>query len=274
MTEKYNNLTIVDKYKVTINGRSRTYAKAICNCGNEKVCDYYSIKSGLTKSCGCLKSKTSADTSIKKSLKKKNEVIGTLYNTNEGFVIKIVDYINRHNVEIEFQSEPFYKTVTTMQNIRNGEIKNPYYKTVYNIGYYGDGTYTSRINGKKTVEYTKWFSMFNRCYDEEYQKKQPRYIGCKVDRSFHCFQDFAQWFNLNVYEYSEPLELDKDLLVEGNKLYSKDTCCLIPKEINNSLIYKSSDICHMTKLYNKYKAILPEKIVKALYKYTIKEEIT
>ena len=31
-------------------------------------------------------------------------------------------------------------------------------------------------------------------------------------------------------------ELDKDIIVKGNKLYSKDTCCFVPAEVNSLLI--------------------------------------
>lgn len=50
----------------------------------------------------------------------------------------------------------------------------------------------ARINGIKTEEYIKWFSMFNRCFDEKYQEKQPTYIGCSVSEEFWNFQNFAK----------------------------------------------------------------------------------
>jgi hypothetical protein len=31
-------------------------------------------------------------------------------------------------------------------------------------------------------------------------------------------------------------DIDKDLLIKGNKVYSKDTCCLIPHEINSLIV--------------------------------------
>ena len=78
---------------------------------------------------------------------------------------------------IKFEDRSDLQFWSTLQNIKNGQIKNPYHRTVYGIGYYGHGKYTARINGIKTEEYVKWFSMFNRCYNEKYQEKQSTYIG-------------------------------------------------------------------------------------------------
>lgn len=33
--------------------------------------------------------------------------------------------------------------------------------------------------------------------------------------------------------YIEGFELDKDILVKGNKVYSPETCCFVPKEVNS-----------------------------------------
>lgn len=202
-------------------------------------------------------------------LKAKNEAMNRSFITNEGYEVKIIDYKDRHTVTIEIQDEYKYKTVTTMQNIRKGQIKNPYKRTVYDVGYYGVGRYKARVNNKKTLHYIKWFSMFNRCYNPKYHERQPRYKDCIVDERFRNFQDFSKWMDENWYEYDEMLELDKDLLLEGNKIYSPDKCCFIPKEINIALNNRRKDKEYMQKLYDKYKNILPKNIVEALYK-TIK----
>jgi len=188
------------------------------------------------------------------------DFIGNKFTTNEGFEIEIIDYSDRHNVLVKFTNNPDYQVYATMQNIKNGQIKYPYLKTVYGIGYYGHGAYSSRINNCKTEQYIKWFSMFNRCYDKSYQEKQPTYIGCSVSEEFHNFQNFAMWYDKNIYACSYPLELDKDLFVLGNKVYSPSTCCFIPKEINNVLSYKRNDSKYMTSIYNKYKKELPHQI--------------
>lgn len=143
---------------------------------------------------------------------------------------------------------------------------------MYGIGYYGDGKYTARINGIKTEEYIKWFSMFNRCYDEKYQKKQPTYIGCSVAEEFWNFQNFAEWYNKKKYVCNYQLELDKDLLYEGNKIYSPSKCCLLPKEINNAINYHRHDIKFMSKLYQKYKNEIPYYLRMELYKLTLENK--
>ena len=137
---------------------------------------------------------------------------------------------------------------------------------MYERGYYGVGVYTSRINNKKTPQYVKCFSMFNRCYDERVHEKQPKYIGCEVSKEFWNFQNFAQWYDKKIYQCSYPLELDKDLLIEGNKIYSPSTCCFIPKEINIVINYRRQDKKRMRELYEKYKKEVPFYVREALYK--------
>jgi len=88
-------------------------------------------------------------------------------------------------------------------------------------------------NGKPLKSYKTWCSMFVRCYSKIYQKTEPTYIGCEVCEEWLRFSNFKKWFDKN---YKEGYELDKDVLVKGNKLYSPNTCCFIPKEINRLLI--------------------------------------
>lgn len=184
-------------------------------------------------------------------------------------MVEIIDYIDRHHVLIKFEERPGLQLWSTLQNIKKGQIKNPYHKSVYDIGYYGEGKYTARINNEKTEEYIKWFSMFNRCYNEKYHEKQPTYIGCSVAEEFWNFQNFAEWYNEKKYDCNYPLELDKDLLFEGNKIYAPSRCCLLPKEINNSINYHRHNTKFMSKLYHKYKDELPYYLRMELYKLTL-----
>ena len=99
---------------------------------------------------------------------------------------------------------------------------------VYGVGYIGQGKYKSKTNIFHT-----WRSMLRRCYSEVYQAKKPTYIGCVVDEHWHCFQNFAQWYEKN---YIEGFELDKDILCKGCKVYSESTCCFVPHEINSLFV--------------------------------------
>ena len=110
----------------------------------------------------------------------------------------------------------------------------------YGIGYIGDGKYKSRDeNKKKTKAYNTWSHMLRRCYDPYYLNEHPPYRDCIVCEEWHNFQNFAKWFYENYYECNdEQMQLDKDILIKGNKIYSPNTCILVPKRIN-SLFTKS-----------------------------------
>lgn len=97
-----------------------------------------------------------------------------------------------------------------------------------NIGYFGYGEFIGYKQGKTSESYSCWKRMIERCYDGKYNN-HPTYIGTSVCLDWHNYQNFAQWHKDN---YIEGWQLDKDILVEGNKIYSPDTCVFVPSEIN------------------------------------------
>ena len=55
------------------------------------------------------------------------------------------------------------------------------------------------------------------------------------------FQNFAQWYRDNYYEIEgERVALDKDILVKGNKIYSKESCIFVPQRINSLFVNTSA----------------------------------
>ena len=78
-----------------------------------------------------------------------------------------------------------------------------------------------------------------RCYDKKSQEKQISYKNTIVCEEWHNFQNFAEWMENNYNpETMKGWQLDKDILIKGNKIYSPETCSFVPKEIN-TLILKS-----------------------------------
>lgn len=105
---------------------------------------------------------------------------------------------------------------------------------VFGKGIYQGGKYTSgdASGTGMTKEYMLWYSMFDRCYSGKYKS----YEGCSVCDEFLCFQDFMQWAEVQVGFNVEGFQLDKDLLVKNNKVYSPSTCVFIPSQINSLLV--------------------------------------
>jgi hypothetical protein len=160
---------------------------------------------------------------------KKGEIIdrtGENYITNEGYTVEIIEYFGALDCTIQFDSGLILKN-KNYKNIEKGSIKNPYHKSVLNIGFIGEGDYGSKTHFKI---YTTWRNMLKRCYCEKEQLINPTYIECSVAEEWYNFQVFAEWFNRN---YVADWYLDKDILIKGNKLYSPETCQFVPNEVNN-----------------------------------------
>ena len=75
--------------------------------------------------------------------------------------------------------------------------------------------------------------MLERCYSKKKHKKRPTYVESYVDNRWHNFKTFAEWSECNWKHWmDETWHLDKDILIKGNKIYSPETCCFVPRTIN------------------------------------------
>ncbi|USL89342.1 HNH homing endonuclease 2 [Bacillus phage vB_BceH_LY2] len=163
---------------------------------------------------------------------KKKEREGVVRISNEGYRMTCVEYTNKRNIVIEFDNR--YRTTSTWEIFVGGRVKNVYHISVYGVGYYGDGVYTGRDKeGKINRVYASWKNMLGRCYNKNSKENKATYKDCLVCPEWHNYQNFARWYEENQYDIIEGgLEVDKDILIKGNKEYSPKTCLLVPRPIN------------------------------------------
>ena len=154
---------------------------------------------------------------------------------NMGSVMFIVEYTTSMNIRVQFDDG--YITSTTYWNFQNGLVRNPNDINVYGVGKIGSGKYKAIIKGECVAQYLTWNSMLDRCYSARSKVKRPAYKGCTVSEEWLNYQNFAKWYDDNYYELEgQEMALDKDILIKGNRIYSKDTCIFVPRNINSLFI--------------------------------------
>ena len=165
-----------------------------------------------------------------------NRISEVSYN-NFGSEMIVVGYRGAKDIDVSFPEYDCIVEHTQYSNFKRGLVKCPYERRVFGVGYLGEGKYKAKVNGEKTKAYIAWSSMLDRCYNSKYHETHPTYIDCTVCPEWHNFQVFAEWFEQNYYEVEdEHMNLDKDILVKGNKVYSPDTCTFVPQSINKIFI--------------------------------------
>lgn len=93
------------------------------------------------------------------------------------------------------------------------------------------------VGGKRKLKtvwvcpyYETWANMLSRCYSAKTQDRQPTYKGCSVSEEWLTFSVFKNWMKKQDWEGKH---LDKDLLFEGNKVYSSDACVFVTQTVNS-----------------------------------------
>ncbi len=165
--------------------------------------------------------------------KLKGVEVNSIVSTNDGDIV-IIEVINCSEVVVCFLQYPNVLTVRA-GDIRTGRIKNFMKPCTYGIGYIGVGPYKTAVNGKHTKAYNVWMGMLQRVRCPNSKRVARNYEGTSIDIRWLNYQNFAAWYEQEINKFG-PVdfgwEIDKDFLIPGNRMYSPDTCCLIPQSIN------------------------------------------
>jgi len=108
-------------------------------------------------------------------------------------------------------------------------------RLVQGVGF-NDGIYPAQAEGRILKEYTLWSSLLKRCYSSKYQQGKPTYVGCSASENFKSYSFFHEWCQNQIGFGEKGFELDKDLLLRGNKVYSEAVCVFVPKRLNTLLL--------------------------------------
>lgn len=157
-----------------------------------------------------------------------SHMIGQTFATHKSGDCKIIHITHRKDIQVEFSDGFIAKC--TLQNLLAGSVSNPYYPSVYNFGFIGEGEFKAKVNGKIFPYYDAWRGCIRRVYDFKFHQKRPMYIGCSVNPVWKNYQNFCIWSEDQVFEVG--FKLDKDLMVYGNKEYGPETCVYLPNELN------------------------------------------
>jgi len=168
-----------------------------------------------------------------KKLRKFLDRTGEVGYNHFGTQMIIVKYSGTMNIVVEFQDSYKHRVTTVYSSFKNGMVGNPFDKDIYGVCYLGFNENIS-VSISSLPEYVKWRNMVDRCYNKKIQETNPSYKDCSVCDEWHNFQNFAKWYKDNYYQIEgQKMQLDKDILIKGNKIYSPVTCCFVPKDINN-----------------------------------------
>ena len=175
----------------------------------------------------------------KRTLDAKEKYEGAVFKTNNYGDVEVTEYIDSHNITVKFLNTGAIKN-TTASALTTGILKD---SEVHDTHKYGVMDIPKSVGrgGKCDPLYRKWNGMMQRCYNPKNKIGNPTYEACTSSETFRYFSKFKSWYYSQIGCDQEGWHLDKDILVKGNKLYSENTCCIVPPEIN-SLILKADRI--------------------------------
>ena len=151
--------------------------------------------------------------------------VGDIGNLSDGHPYEIVEYKSAQNITIKIKEPREHLVVVTGSNLARGNVYNKYRISTMN-GVFGDAKVDSSSKCYRT-----WVSLLRRVYRSP--EHVVAYKDCIICEDWHYLEKFEQWVEQQVYQ--ESWQLDKDLLVKGNKTYAPEFCVFIPKEINTFL---------------------------------------
>lgn len=173
----------------------------------------------------------------------KEDLIGKVFKTNRCGNVMVLQYEKSTKVLVEFLDTGTQKYVK-YDNLLSGKIRNKSHPLLYGVGILGNEGMINK-QGCCEYEYKLWSTMLQRAYCDKLHERSPTYKGCKTSENFNHYPYFKEWCNKQIGFGNKGWALDKDVLVKGNKVYSEDMCCFVPKEINNCILRGNREKSHI-----------------------------
>ena len=155
---------------------------------------------------------------------------GKVFTMNSGLTCKVIKYVDLGNVLVEFESGQSYSV--DMSNLRRGSVRDRYGEKVCGVG-------INDVVGSSTTHKDirmLWKGILGRCYGKDVTEA---YKDCSIcDRWIKLSNFITDIENMPNFDklFKQGWSLDKDILVKGNKVYSPETCCIVPNGVNQLFI--------------------------------------
>ena len=139
----------------------------------------------------------------------------------------------RHPRAVIRFTETGYVANVQIANISSGKIADKRRRTVYGVGYLDTDI---KIPARGTSYIRRVYDLWSNVLRRSYGGYDGSYDGVTVDPRWHSFRVFLDTLpdvpGHDLFEAGENVHLDKDILVPGNKVYSRDTCAFVPAFVN------------------------------------------
>jgi hypothetical protein len=160
-------------------------------------------------------------------------VVGSRWQSKAYGWCTVTEYINAGNITVEFDAPYKFKLRTENRSVRSGELKNPLQPDDKGF-FFGEGKFDSH-----NKSYLLWNHMKKRCGNKN--GRSPAYSDVSVCDSWKNYQNYASWHVKQIGYDQEGWHVDKDLLDRDARVYSPDTCVILPAHVNTMLTKRKAE---------------------------------
>ena len=192
-----------------------------------------------------------------------DKYVGKVFKTNKCGDVEVLEVLGGGKFVVKFITSGSLKTCNQNRLI-SGNVRDTKEYPVYTTGVQDINGYL--VKGQPTPkDYSVWNNIRLRCYNLNCRGSLPTYEGCTMSEDFLVFSKFKEWYNNQIGCEQDGWHVDKDLLFKGNKVYSAETCVLLPPEINSAIVVhnRGSNNLPMGVTYNRtktrYRAMIQRK---------------
>ena len=157
----------------------------------------------------------------------KEERIGQIRINKDNYEAECINYINANKIVFKFSDGE--TGTTTWSHFDKGEFK---YKKIPNeYGGINSNIHKVYHNGKISKEYDTWRGVLERSTETPYYT----YENVTICKEWLIYDNFYDWLhnesNFNKWINMPRSSIDKDI-IKYNKIYSPETCFLVPHSVN------------------------------------------